>query len=131
MALESNPERTKLIHHSDRGIQYCSDSYTGLLTANSVEISMTETGDPLENPIAERVNGILKHELLEEQFSSLNTASERIAIACATYNNLRPHSSIDNQKPSETHTRHGPVRRRWKNYYRRNCKPQYGLNQKV
>jgi putative transposase len=126
MALETNPVRTKLIHHSDRGIQYCSDSYIKLLTDNSVEISMTETGDPLENPIAERVNGILKQELLEDRFSSLKQATEQIKVACHTYNSLRPHSSIDNQKPTEIHIRHGPIKKRWRNYYRINCQPQNG-----
>jgi putative transposase len=119
MALENNPHREGLIHHSDRGIQYCCDDYISLLTENRILISMTESGDPLENPIAERVNGILKQELLEEQFPNLKAASGRIALACSVYNDLRPHGSIDNRKPSEMHLKYGPVRRRWKSYYRR------------
>jgi putative transposase len=54
-----------LIHHSDRGIQYCSSDYVKLLQDNGIEISMTENGDPLENAIAERINGIVKDEYLE------------------------------------------------------------------
>ena len=63
MALNSLPEGySGLIHHSDRGSQYCSASYVNLLTQHKVQISMTESGDPLENAIAERINGILKTE---------------------------------------------------------------------
>ena len=59
MALNSLPEGySGLIHHSDRGSQYCSASYVNLLTQHKVQISMTESGDPLENAIAERINGI-------------------------------------------------------------------------
>ncbi|MBK9631134.1 MAG: transposase family protein [Saprospiraceae bacterium] len=55
----------QLTHHSDRGIQYCSHNYVKLLQDNNIQISMTENGDPLENAIAERVNGIIKEEYLE------------------------------------------------------------------
>lgn len=58
---------TGLIHHSDRGIQYCSNEYTDLLNNHGISISMTENSDPLENAIAERVNGILKDEYLNEE----------------------------------------------------------------
>ncbi len=51
-----------LIHHSDRGLQYCSKPYTEILKENNIRISMTENGDPYENAVAERVNGILKDE---------------------------------------------------------------------
>jgi len=53
-----------LIHHSDRGIQYCSFDYVGLLKQINIQISMTENGDSLEIPVAERINGILKEEYL-------------------------------------------------------------------
>lgn len=55
-------ERTGLIHHSDRGLQYCSKDYVNLLQYNGIRISMTENGDPYENAVAERINGILKDE---------------------------------------------------------------------
>ena len=75
MALTNNPDRIGLIHHSDRGVQYCCNEYVKILsTKNKIKISMTENGDPLENAIAERVNGILKQELLEEIFSDFATA---------------------------------------------------------
>ena len=58
MAARQSPAPVKLIHHSDRGVQYCSYEYVKLLQGKNIKISMTENGDPLENAIAERVNGI-------------------------------------------------------------------------
>lgn len=119
MALANNPNRIGLIHHSDRGVQYCCDAYVNLLLdkKNNIRISMTENGDPLENAIAERVNGILKTELLEEVFPTFEMAQTDVAIACSTYNHLRPHGSIDNLKPAEAHLQCGKLKKRWKNYY--------------
>jgi transposase InsO family protein len=119
MALADNPVQEGLIHHSDRGVQYCCDAYVTLLTNqnNEIKISMTENGDPLENAIAERVNGILKQELLEEVFPSFAVAQKEVAIACGTYNHLRPHGSIDNFKPAEAHKKSGVLNKRWKNYW--------------
>jgi transposase InsO family protein len=117
MALAGNPERNGLIHHSDRGVQYCCDAYVKLLQDKKIKISMTQNGDPLENAIAERVNGILKQELLEEVFPDYELAQKSIAIACSTYNHLRPHGSIDNLKPAEAHQKNGELKKRWKNYW--------------
>lgn len=117
MALKANTNIAGLIHHSDRGVQYCCDAYVKLLQDKKIKISMTENGDPLENAIAERVNGILKSELLEEVFSSFETAQTQVAIACSTYNHLRPHGSIDNLKPAEAHQKTGEIKKRWKNYW--------------
>lgn len=66
MAYKSIDEETAkgLIHHSDRGSQYCSQNYVSILKSHSSQISMTQIGDPLENAIAERANGILKTEWL-------------------------------------------------------------------
>jgi len=122
MALKANPNIINLIHHSDRGVQYCCDAYVKLLLDKTIKISMTENGDPLENAIAERVNGILKQELLEEQFPNFLTAQKDVAIACSTYNHLRPHGSIDNLKPAEAHQLNGLIKKRWKNYYQINKK---------
>ncbi len=120
MALTGNPDCKNLIHHSDRGVQYCCDEYVKLLQNNTIKISMTENGDPLENPLAERVNGILKSELLEEVFVDFKIAQQAIALACSTYNHLRPHGSIDNLKPVEAHQKTGELNKRWKNYYQIN-----------
>ena len=78
---------------------------------------MTQNGDPRENAVAERVNGILKTELLEEVFDNFAKAQLAVAIACSTYNHLRPHNSIDNLKPVEAHLKSGLLTKRWKNYY--------------
>jgi transposase InsO family protein len=120
MALKANQNIVNLIHHSDRGVQYCCDTYVKLLLDKTIKISMTENGDPLENAIAERVNGILKQELLEEQFPGFLNAQKAVAVACSTYNHLRPHGSIDNLKPAEAHQQGGLIKKRWKNYYQIN-----------
>ena len=117
MALKTNSNIAGLIHHSDRGVQYCCDAYVKLLHDKKIKISMTENGDPLENAIAERVNGILKSELLEEVFQNYEVAQRDVAIACSTYNHLRPHGSIDNLKPAEAHQKRGEIKKRWKNYW--------------
>jgi transposase InsO family protein len=118
MALKTNNNTQSLIHHSDRGVQYCCDMYVKLLKDNNIKISMTENGDPLENAIAERVNGILKQELLEEVYPNFNIAQHAIAVACSTYNHLRPHGSIDNLKPADAHQKTGELKKRWKNYWK-------------
>jgi putative transposase len=119
MALRGNREREGLIHHSDRGLQYSSAAYMKVL-GRKIRISMTEKSDPLENAIAERVNGILKDELLEKRFDSFNEAQKRIDEAVSVYNHLRPHLSIDMLTPAEAHTRTGSLKRHWKNYFSTN-----------
>lgn len=116
MALRDNPERDGLIHHSDRGLQYYSAAYMKLL-GERVRVSMSERSDPLENAIAERVNGILKDELLEKYFQSFREAKRHIDEAVSIYNHLRPHLSIDMLTPAEAHKRTGELKRRWKNYF--------------
>ena len=118
MALANNPDREGLIHHSDRGLQYYSTAYMDLLGPN-IRISMTEKGDPLENAIAERLNGILKGELLARTFENLTESRLKVARAVSTYNHLRPHLSIDMLTPSIAHEQRGPLKRHWKNYYRK------------
>ncbi|MFT2008550.1 IS3 family transposase [Pontibacter sp. 13R65] len=117
MALQNKGAHQKLIHHSDRGIQYCSYAYVKLLQDHSVAISMTQKGDPLENALAERVNGILKEELLEVVYSSFTAAQTAIATAISIYNYQRPHSSVDMLTPVEAHTKTGILKKHWKNYY--------------
>jgi putative transposase len=116
MALRANPEREGLIHHSDRGLQYYSSQYMKLI-GKHIRVSMTEKSDPLENAIAERVNGILKQELLEKRYESFEEATRQVGQAVNIYNHLRPHLSIDMLTPAEAHTRTGPLARRWKTYY--------------
>jgi transposase InsO family protein len=116
MALRNNPNREFLIHHSDRGVQYHSTAYMKML-GGEIRVSMTTNGDPLQNAIAERVNGILKDELLEGPFASFRDASRRLDEAVSIYNHLRPHMSIENLVPAVAHTRTGALKRLWKNYY--------------
>jgi len=119
-ALKNNSDTKGLVHHSDRGVQYCCHEYVEILQKKHIKISMTENGDPLENPIAERVNGILKTELLQEAYRSFEQAKEGIAKAISTYNHLRPHNSIGGLTPFEVHSLNGLVqpKRLWKNYYK-------------
>jgi transposase InsO family protein len=93
-----------LIHHSDRGLQYCSKLYTDYLKDNHITISMTENGDPYENAIAERVNGILKDEFgLSEQLNNINQAMHQTAQSICIYNNSRPHLSCHMLTPVQMH----------------------------
>ena len=78
---------------------------------------MTQSGDPLENALAERVNGILKDELLEECYLGFVPAQQAVSIAVNIYNHQRPHSSIDFLTPMDAHQKTGELKRRWKNYY--------------
>ncbi len=118
MALNSCDNTANLIHHSDRGVQYCSHEYVALLEDRTVQISMTENGDPLENAIAERVNGILKDELLQDKYSSFKEAQKSVAKAISVYNSLRPHSSCDMLTPQVAHQQKGVFKKHWKNYYK-------------
>lgn len=109
--------RTKsIIHHSDRGVQYCSNRYTQILKANKVRISMTEQGDPYENALAERVNGILKTEWIyvEDMYRDFEQAKDRIAEIIHIYNTQRPHSSCDMMTPEKAHTMKGELKKHWK-----------------
>lgn len=100
----SNKELSGLIHHSDRGIQYCCKEYVELLKANGIRISMTENGDPYENALAERVNGILKDEWLNlDRFYNFEQARERIDQVIAIYNDFRPHLSCGMKTPAQMH----------------------------
>lgn len=108
----------QLVHHSDRGVQYCEHNYVKLLQNYKISISMTENGDPLENAIAERVNGIIKEEYL--YYHNINTLSEAKKILADTvklYNEDRPHMSIDNLVPNQVHDQNLKTKKLWKSYY--------------
>lgn len=110
------PQRT-LMHHSDRGLQYCSKAYTGELQNSGIAISMTENGDPLENALAERMNGILKDSFeMDRTFSSFEEARSFIEEAIEYYNNRRPHSSCDNLTPKAAHQCTGRLPKHWKSF---------------
>jgi putative transposase len=120
MAIKTNlPLYGRLIHHSDRGAQYCSRAYTKLLKKNSIAISMTQDGNPRDNAIAERVNGILKQELLHKAYQSVGELQSAVKVAVEIYNQLRPHTSIEMMTPEQAHLKTGNLERKWQNYYRR------------
>ncbi len=120
MALnQASGSLTDLIHHSDRGVQYCCADYVKLLQDKHIAISMTENGDPLENAIAERVNGIIKEEFLNH-YSLKNQLEvmEALSQSVNTYNTQRPHMSCNMLTPEDVHLNDLPVQRTWKNYYK-------------
>jgi transposase InsO family protein len=104
MALRQVPKGIDLIHHSDRGIQYCSYDYTDLLKKHGVRISMTEQDHVYENALAERVNGILKEEfLLGETLASYEIAQSMVKESIQIYNKERPHLSLNYETPEQRH----------------------------
>lgn len=115
MALKVLSKGARLIHHSDRGLQYCCADYVGLLGTRGITISMTENGDPYENAIAERVNGILKHELgLNQAFACEQDTQIAVRTAIGTYNQQRPHASCNYLTPEQAHLCTGKLKTRWK-----------------
>ena len=121
MALKQRANKSlALIHHSDRGVQYCCNTYVKLLQKNKVQISMTQTGDPKENAIAERVNKTIKGEFTTEQqinFKDIETAKTEVEIYINYYNTKRPHRSVEMLTPNQAHKLNGELKRNWKSYY--------------
>ena len=120
MALKDNNVKGKnLIHHSDRGVQYCCGEYVKLLQDHNIKISMTENGDPLENAIAERINGIIKEEYLEHYvITNIIEAEKALAKAVSYYNQQRPHMSCGWLTPALVHEQQLTVAKEWKIYYK-------------
>ena len=107
MAIAQLPEERdwELWHHSDRGVQYCSHAYSSALRRNRISISMADVGDPYQNAMAERVNGILKQEFhLSARFADEATAHRAVNQAIRTYNTRRPHLSLGYRTPEMVHT---------------------------
>jgi putative transposase len=106
------------IHHSDRGSQYCYAKYVNRLQSKGMRISMTESSDPRDNAIAERVNGILKNELMEHLVpENFTQAKEMLDEAVRIYNQERLHMSIDFEVPAKAHELDHRLPQRWRNYY--------------
>jgi putative transposase len=120
MALDSRAYKEQsLIHHSDRGSQYCCKQYVDILSAAGIAISMTEKGDPYENALAERVNGIIKGEFnLYSSQLNFEQTYERVVQSITAYNAIRPHGSCDNLTPNQAHQTLTPMKKRWKTYPR-------------
>ena len=93
-----------LIHHSDRGLQYCSDEYQKILEKNNISCSMTQNSDPYENAVAERINGILKQEFNIDKFDVETKIKRKIVDeSIKIYNELRPHFSNHYLTPNQMH----------------------------
>jgi transposase InsO family protein len=106
-----------LTHHSDRGAQYCCNDYVQLLNSQRIAISMTERGDPYENALAERMNGILKGEFdLYSSSLSFEQTYRKIHSSVKAYNELRPHGSCDYLTPCQAHLQEQVPAKRWKAY---------------
>ncbi len=106
-----------LVHHSDRGVQYCCDAYVAMLKAHEISISMCEDYKPTDNAVAERVNGIIKVESVYRQkcFNSFEHAYRVIERYIHFYNYRRPHMSIGYKIPAVVHLEHGEQKKMWKN----------------
>ena len=103
MALRARQSDQRLVHHSDRGIQYCSSHYQAIHQRHGVVCSMTDGYDCYQNALAERVNGILKGELLVQRPADLEQARRMVGEAVVIYNEERPHLSLKMQTPDEVH----------------------------
>lgn len=123
MAIEQCPKASlsNLIHHSDRGVQYCCDAYVNILNEHGIKISMCEDYKPTDNAIAERINGIIKEEKVYRipRFENQEEADAVLSRFIEFYNARRPHSSIGFQTPNYVHENcAGELKRCWKNYYK-------------
>lgn len=122
-ALKASGRKTQqsLIHHSDRGVQYCCHAYINVLNKNGIKISMTQTGDPLENAVAERIHKTIKEEFTDDRqisFSNLAMAKSEIRKYIEFYNEKRPHRSVKWLTPNEAHKCVGELKRVWKSYHK-------------
>ena len=117
VAMKGGEVLTGLIHHSDRGVQYCCDAYVAMLKAYGISISMTEDYKPTDNAVAERTNGIIKVECVYRQkcFNSFEHACRVIERYIHFYNYHRPHMSIGYKVPALVHLEQGEQKKMWKN----------------
>jgi putative transposase len=123
MALSNKIYDHKGIHHSDRGSQYRSGEYISLIQANEYQVSMTQDGSPYDNPVAERINGILKDEFgLGECMKDLEEVKARLEKAIDIYNNKRPHWSCHLLTPNQMHQQQELKVVSWKSHYKRDNK---------
>lgn len=108
-----------LIHHSDRGVQYCSSEYVDILAKANIAISMTQSGSPYDNALAERVNGTIKNDFFPNKvYQNYKEAKEDISNIIQIYNQKRPHASVDYLTPNEAHLKQGDLKKRWKQSYK-------------
>lgn len=118
-----------LIHHSDRGVQYASYAYTERLKRHGIAISMTESGNPKDNAVAERVNNTIKNELLKGMsFFTIKEVKKALRTAVDFYNNERPHLSLDGMTPYQASRTKGEIQKKWISYREIAIKKQISLN---
>lgn len=127
-ALKNRKDKSlPLIHHSDRGVQYCCHAYVKLLQKQNIQISMTQSGDPSENAVAERINRTIKEEFTTDRqinFCNIDEAKKEMKKFIAFYNKQRPHRSVQWLTPNQAHQCTGELKRVWKTYRRR--QPEWG-----
>lgn len=120
MAIKQAQNCKGIIHHSDRGIQYGCKEYIAILNDKKIRTSMTEPSSPTQNAVAERVNGILKTEwIYEAKYATKQQAKPDVDRIIKIYNNERPHSSCSMLTPAQAHQTKEPLRKMWKNYYKK------------
>jgi transposase InsO family protein len=127
MALKERKDKSEsLVHHSDRGIQYCADAYQEVLQKNKILCSMTQNSDPYENAVAERINGILKQEFMIDRFDkSLETIKVLVKESVDVYNEKRPHLSNCLLTPNQMHQQN---KIKFKTYKNSSSSSYYCLN---
>lgn len=127
-AVQGRKDKSKpLIHHSDRGVQYCCHAYVRLLQKQQIQISMTQTGDPLENAVAERIHRTIKEEFTTDRqinFCNIEQAKQEIKKFIEFYNRQRPHRSVQWLTPNQAYQYTGALKRVWKTY--RSKEPVWG-----
>ena len=107
MAIKKRQTKKPLIHHSERGLQYCSAHYQNTLNKNNIQPSMTDGYDCYQNALAERINGILKQEFLVEKCNTGAELEILIRESIETYNSKRPHLSLKMKTPNFVHKKNG------------------------
>lgn len=99
----------KLVHHSDRGIQYCSKEFVAVAASNNIKMSMTEKSDPYENALAERMNRTIKEEFcLDHILAGKAQTFDAVREAIELYNNYRPHQALSLKTPNQVHQKTQP-----------------------
>lgn len=107
MAIKNKRCSHQAIHHSDRGLQYCSDEYQQALNQHNIMPSMTDGYDCYQNALAERVNGILKQEFLMYECKDINELKQLVEESIYIYNEIRPHLSLGMKTPNQVHYEKG------------------------
>lgn len=104
MATDQKKHKIRTIHHSDRGLQYCSKEYAELTRKNNIQLSMTENSDPYENALAERMNRSIKEEFgLDRKLKSKQQVYDLLKESILLYNSIRPHLALNMQTPNEVY----------------------------